>query len=372
VGHSSYAISPGFFSGAETVARKPRDLPRFYADVRGMTRSHARWQLVDSFNDWGSGTAVEPATEWASASGHGSYLDALRAGGVPPPDTATVAAAAGDIGCSITEAAANAGTTQACQAPATAALARSLGPAFVITMGDDMHGRATLDDYRAGYDPSWGALRAITYPAIGNHQYCNYGCSDPVAGAAAGYFAYWGSRAGTPGQGWYSYDRGGWHIVVLNSECKEQGGCGTGSPMETWLRADLAAHPAPCTLAYWHRPRFTGGHEGEAPSMGPIWSDLYRAGVELVLNGHQHQYERFAPQAPDRSPDASGGITEIVSGTGGRSHIAPVTVKPNTIVQNANTFGVLRLELHPLSWSARFVPAPGLGSFTDTAGGDCH
>jgi hypothetical protein len=142
--------------------------------------------------------------------------------------------------------------------------------------------------------------------------------------------------------------------------------------METWLREDLAAHPTPCTLAYWHRPRFTGGHEGEAPQMAAVWTDLYRAGVELVLNGHQHDYERFAPQAPDRQDDPTGGITEIVAGTGGRSHIPTVTVRPNTAVQNSDTFGVLRLELHPLSWSLRFVPAPDLGTFTDRAGGDCH
>jgi hypothetical protein len=179
------------------------------------------------------------------------------------------------------------------------------------------------------------------------------------------------------GQGWYSLDLGGWHIVVLNSECKSgvaKVSCAAGSAQEAWLRADLAAHPAPCTLALWHRPRFTGGRELEAPAMGTIYRDLYQAGAELILNGHQHQYERFLPQAPDRSLDLSGGIAEIVVGTGGKSHIPPdpAARKPNTAASNADTFGALRLELHPLSWSARFVPAPGLGSYTDTVSGDCH
>ena len=372
VRRSSYAISPGFFTASETAARKPRDLPGWYEEIRGMAGSGARFQIVDSYNGWATGTAVEPAAEWASTSGHGQYLDALHANGTAPPDTTTVAAAVGDIGCSIPETEFNDGSSAGCQAAATADLVNHINPSFVITMGDDMHGQATLDDYTAGYDPFWGRFKSITYPAVGNHQYCAYNCDDPVAAVKAGYFTYWGARAGTSGQGWYSYDQGGWHMIVLNSECKEQGGCDAGSPMETWLEQDLAAHPNACTLAYWHRPRFTGGREGEAPSMGRVWRDLYKAGVELVLNGHQHEYERFRPQDPDRQLDLSGGITEIVSGTGGKSHIAPVTVRPNMATENHDTYGVIRLELHPLSWSARFMPAPGLGSYADTVSGDCH
>jgi hypothetical protein len=371
VGRSSYTITPATLTNSPQVVR---DLPRWNADVRGMVSSRARWQLVSSFNGWADGSAVEPASEWASPSGQGHYLDALRAGGAEPPATSTVVAAVADMACSVAQRtqAEQQGRTDICRSAATAAVARAMNPALVIAAGDLQYEQATLEDFQQAYEPSWGSLKSITRPALGNHEYCSYVCPDPQAAVRAGYFTYFGSGAGTPGQGWYSYDIGGWHVAVLNSECGVAGGCEVNSPQERWLRADLAAHPTACTLAYWHRPLFSGGREGENPLMGTIWDDLYRAGVELVINGHQHQYERFAPQTSSRAPDGSGGVLEIVAGTGGRSHLAPVAVRPNTVVHNADTFGVLRLDLRPLGFSWRFQPAAGSGTFTDSGSRNCH
>ena len=212
VRRSSYAISPGFFTASESAARKPRDLPGWYEEIRGMAGSGARFQIVDSYNGWAGGTAVEPAREWASASGHGQYLDALHANGTVPPDTTTVTAAAGDIACDDkAEQQAGDDPTQ-CQQDATANLVQSLDPAAVFALGDLEYGASDLTQFEKWYDPSWGRFKSITYPVIGNHEYADPG--------ANGYFTYFGSRAGTRGQGWYSFDLGGWHVVVLNSECK--------------------------------------------------------------------------------------------------------------------------------------------------------
>jgi acid phosphatase type 7 len=373
-GARSFAISPGSFPAGTPAPALTRDLERWYGTVRDMVNSAARWQLVSSFNDWGGGTAVEPASEWASASGFGHYLDALRANGGPPQDSPAVLAAAGDIACAPTDASFNDGdghdeadnTEDACMEGRTADVVLSTQPSVVLPLGDDQYERGEFGAFAASYDPTWGRFKSISRPVPGNHEY-----ADP-AGGAAGYFNYFAGLAGNPGQGWYSYDVAGWHLIALNSECQFIGGCGVGSPQELWLREDLAAHPTACTLAYWHRPLFSGGHEGERTSMRPIWRDLYQAGAEVVLGGHNHDYERFLPQTPDRAPDPSGGIQEIVAGTGGKSHIQLVGQPANTAVQNADTFGVLRLVLRPLGWDWQFVPAPGGGGFTDGGSGACH
>jgi hypothetical protein len=373
-GARTFAISPGAFNAATSAPALTRDLPRWYESVRDMVASGARWQLVSSFNDWGEGTAVEAASEWASASGFGHYLDALRANGAPPQDSPAVLAAAGDIACAPTDPNWGDGdghddadnTKDACMQRQTADVVAALQPSLVLPLGDDQYERGELGAFGASYDPTWGRFKSISRPVPGNHEY-----ADP-AGGAAGYFDYFGALAGNRGQGWYSYDVAGWHLIALNSECQLIGGCGAGSPQEVWLRQDLAAHPAACTLAYWHRPLFSGGREGERTAMRVIWRDLYEAGAELVLGGHNHDYERFHAQAPDRAPDPSGGIQEIVAGTGGKSHIQLVSRPANTAVQNADTFGVLRLVLRPLGWDWQFVPAPGGGGFTDSGSGACH
>jgi acid phosphatase type 7 len=218
--------------------------------------------------------------------------------------------------------------------------------------------------YGAVYDPTWGRVKAITRPIPGNHEYGTAG--------AAGYFAYFGAAAGGPGASYYSFDLGGWHLVALDSNCGAVGGCGPGSPEEVWLAADLAAHAGACTLAYWHHPRFSSGPHGDDPTFVPFWADLHAARADVVLNGHDHDYERFAPQTPTGAPDPVNGIREFVVGTGGGSHETAGTPIASSEVLNATTFGVLKLTLHTSSYDFAFLPVAG-STFTDSGTGvPCH
>ena len=208
-------------------------------------------------------------------------------------------------------------------------------------------------------------MKPITHPAPGNHEYGTSG--------AAGYFSYFGAAAGPAGLGYYSYDIGTWHLISLNSNCGSVGGCNPGSPQETWLKADLAAHAGRCTLAYWHHPHFTSGPHGndDGGGTGAFWDDLYASGADVVLNGHDHDYERFGLQTPTGAPDPAHGIREFVVGTGGRSHYSFKSPQPNSEVRNQDTFGVLVLTLHPASYDWRFVPVAGK-TFTDAGTTGCH
>jgi len=178
--------------------------------------------------------------------------------------------------------------------------------------------------------------------------------------------------AGDPATGYYSYDLGTWHIIVLNSECKEVGGCNAGSQQEKWLRADLAAHPAACKLAYFHKPLFSSGRaHGDDLEIQPLWQALYDGSADVVVNGHDHDYERFAPQTPDAAPDPKRGIREFVVGTGGKNHRPFGTPRPNSEIRNADAFGVLKLTLKPTGYDWQFVPEAGK-TFTDSGSGNCH
>ncbi len=229
----------------------------------------------------------------------------------------------------------------------------------VFTAGDNAYEHGTYDEFIRCYDPSWGRHRARTRPAPGNHEY--------VTPGAAGYFQYFGDAAGDPSRGYYSYDLGNWHIVVVNSSSDVR----QGSPQERWLRADLAAHPAPCTVAYWHFPRFSSGFQGNHAEMQPIWQALYDAGADVVVSGHDHDYERFAPQTPSGSPDAARGIREFVVGTGGKSLLAFNSSAASSEVRDNSTFGVLVLKLYNDRYEWEFVPARP-GGFTDAGGNRCH
>jgi calcineurin-like phosphoesterase family protein len=233
----------------------------------------------------------------------------------------------------------------------------------VFTLGDNAYERGSRDEFRQCYDPSWGRQRARTRPAPGNHEYGTRG--------AAGYFDYFGAAAGDLGEGWYAYDAGSWRVYVLNSNCAEVGGCDAGSAQERWLHDDLAANPSQCVLAMWHHPLFSSGQHGNNPITRPLWQDLYEAGADLILSGHDHTYERFAPQAPNGSLDSDRGIVEMVVGTGGRSHYPFPVIRDNSLVRDNTTWGVLRLVLSEGSWSFQYLPAPG-GAFTDSGGGTCH
>jgi hypothetical protein len=245
---------------------------------------------------------------------------------------------------------------------ATAQLVATL-PGVLATLGDLAYESGTTDEFAQCYDPMWGQFKSRTRPAPGNHEYGSPG--------AAPYFAYFGSRAGTGAGGYYSYNLGAWHVVALNSNCGPAGGCGAGSPQELWLRDDLRKSWAKCTLAYWHHPRFSSGQHGSDATVAPLWQALVDARAEIVLSGHDHDYERFMPQAADGTLDPVNGIREFVVGTGGKSLYPIVGQAPNSSIRDSQTYGVLRLTLARGRYSFRFLPVLG-GTFTDSGRGVCH
>ncbi len=285
------------------------------------------------------------------------------AAGSPGPGPAASAkgtvkiVAAGDIACLASAPV----TTQTCRQKDTSDVVVSLEPDAVLTLGDEQYEVGALSAFRSSYDSSWGRLKAITKPAPGNHEY--------GTAAAQGYFDYFGSAVGEPGKGWYSYDLGAWHLIALNSNCN-QVRCAKGSEQERWLRQDLAAHPNRCTLAYWHHPRWSHGEHGDSTWTATLVEDLYAAGADLILVGHDHTYERFAPLNPAGARDDARGVREIVVGTGGRSHYRLAT-GANTQASNNTSFGVLSLELAPAGYSWKFVPVAG-ATFTDAGTATCH
>jgi hypothetical protein len=463
---TTFLIRPGLWRAgarAPTLARSPAAWLRA---VARMNTSSARVQIIDSLNDWVRGSAIGPSASWPSASGFGSYLDALhrrpqraarrptapvlrsvsiggvsahqasliatvaggRAGaalvveygltaaygqstapvpvdapgprqtvtvtlpslaaGTPyharvsvisaagtiigadvafatPSDPTVRVAAAGDIACDPTYIAFNggAGTPTECQQKSVSDAIIAGSYDAVLPLGDEQYNSGTAKQFAASYDPSWGRLKAISHPVVGNHEYGSPG--------AAPYFAYFGAAAGDPGKGYYSYDLGSWHMVALNSNCDRIPGCGPGSPEETWLKSDLAAHPARCTLAYWHHPRFSSGQAGDATAMDAIWSDLVAAGAEVVLAGHDHEYERFEPLGASGRVDAVSGIREFVVGTGGKNHMRFKTIEATSVARDSTSFGFLELALGDGVYSWRFVSVPA-GGFSDSGTGSCH
>ena len=241
---------------------------------------------------------------------------------------------------------------------ATAAILDTI-PGVVFTAGDNAYQDGTAHDYAWCYAPSWGRHRARTRPTPGAHDYHSPG--------AYPYFAYFGATAGDTGKGYYSYDLGTWHVVAMNSIIRH----GAGSPQEQWLRADLASHSTQCTVAYWAFPRFSSGVHGNDTTLKAIWQALYDFDADVVISGHDHIYERFAPQTPDGMADAPRGIREFVVGTGGGGLTTVVNVQPNSEVRISGTFGVLRLTLQPTSYSWRFIAARG-GTATDSGSANCN
>jgi len=247
-------------------------------------------------------------------------------------------------------------------AEATAALLAKI-PGTVMAIGDLAYPDGTPENF-ACYDKTWGREKSRTRPAVGNHEFHSAG--------AAFYFHYFGDAAGDASKGYYSYELGTWHIVVLNSECVQVGGCEAGSAQEKWLRDDLAEHPVACTLAYFHKPLFSsGGAHGDDLSVKPLWDALYQAGADVVVNGHDHDYERFAPQTPEGISDANRGIREFVVGTGGKNHRPFGASHANSEVRDTEAFGVLKLTLLPGHYQWKFVPE-GEKSFSDSGEGTCH
>jgi len=243
-------------------------------------------------------------------------------------------------------------------AEATAALLDAI-PGTVFTAGDNAYSSGTASEYANCYDPTWGRHKARTRPAPGNHE---YNTSD-----AAPYYAYFGANAGPSGRGYYSYDLGDWHLISLNSNIDMS----VGSAQELWLRDDLAATTKTCVLAYWHHPRFSSGSHGSSTESQPLWQALYDYNADVVVVGHDHNYQRFAPQTPSGAPDPVRGIREFVAGTGGRSHYSFSTPIANTEAYNTDTWGVLKLTLDAASYSWEFIPIAG-GTYRDSGTGACH
>ena len=237
-------------------------------------------------------------------------------------------------------------------------------PGVVFTLGDNVMPNGTSSEFASCYAPTWGRHKARTRPAAGNHDYNTSG--------AAGYFAYFGAAAGEPGKGWYSYELGAWHVVVLNSNLPST----SGSAQDTWLKADLAAHPNQCTLAYFHQPLYssTGGSgTGGATLSGSrnLVNDLYAGHADVIMNGHRHFYERLAPMKPDGTADPVNGVREFISGTGGDGGGTLTNIFPLSEARNGNTFGVLKLWLYDDSYAWKFVPVAGK-TFTDSGSTACH
>ena len=246
---------------------------------------------------------------------------------------------------------------------ATGALLDAL-PGPILGLGDNAQYIGSLQEFYECYDPVWGRHKDRIYPVPGNHEY--------LTGGAEGYFTYFGDRATPlePGckkecKGYYSFDVGAWHIVALNSEINND----PGSEQDLWLRADLAAHPNVCTLAYWHKPRWTSGYHRSGAS-APLFQAVYDYGVDIVLSGHDHDYERFAPQSPQGVPEPERGVRQFVVGTGGADHRGWKTDQANSEARDADTWGVLKLTLHPTSYDWEFIPIAGQ-TFTDSGSGNC-
>lgn len=249
-------------------------------------------------------------------------------------------------------------------AEATAKLIDKI-PGTVFAVGDLAYPDGSDEQFAKCYGPTWGRFKDRTRPAPGNHEYHKDG--------ASGYVRYFGAAAGDPDKGYYSYELGSWHVVVLNSECDEVGGCDAASPQVAWLKKDLAQHAVPCTVAYFHKPLFSsGGKHGNDPEVKPLWDALYTAGADVVINGHDHDYERFAPQDPEGHADEKRGIREFVVGSGGKnSHRKMGKVKPNSEARNDDAFGVLKLTLRANGYDWEFVPEAGK-TFSDSGSGACH
>lgn len=238
--------------------------------------------------------------------------------------------------------------------------------AAVFTAGDNVYPTGLLSTYLGCYEPSWGRFKDETHPAISEHDY--------VDGSAAGYFDYFGAAAGTRDQGYYSFDLGDWHVVVLNSSAAFIG-TGASSPQGQWLKADLAATSKECIAAIFHAPRFRSSTGTTVPSprgyVRDFWVLLYKAGAEVTIHGDFHWYERFAPQTPDGIHDPRFGIRQFIVGTGGKSVSPPKAIAPNSEVRHGSTFGVLKLTLESGSYTWDFLPVAG-ATFTDSGSNDCH
>jgi hypothetical protein len=317
------------------------------------------WLLVSRSSGGGVARATPSPPTSAPSTGAGQTPSPSRTAPRPPSfapgssgDIPTIVlTGAGDIAdCSL----AGAGQT-------ADLLGRETG--WFFTAGDNAYEDGSAVDFGSCYQPTWGEYKDRTIlPVAGNHDWNTDG--------AAGYLGYFGSAAAPHGTTWYSMDVGNWHVVALDSDCAKVGGCGPGSQEYEWLAADLGASQARCTLALWHHPRFSSGEHGNDAAVAPFWDLLHAHGAELIVNGHDHDYERFAPQDPAGAEERPGGIREIVVGTGGAGLRSFKAVVPNSEFRLEGTYGVLRLTLHPFNYDWEFVPVSG--DVADAGSTPCH
>ena len=383
----SYTISPGFWKVTESQPRLTRDLNRWAQNVRDMIASGEPWQLITTFNEWGEGTAVESAQEWATSSGYGAYLDVLRANGqmstptptptpsptptpaptttptptpTPSPTTngATTVVAVGDIACDPGSSSwnNNNGTATACRHKYTAELAKRLAPAYVLALGDLQYEDGALAKFQQSYDPTWGQLKTLTKPVPGNHEYQTSG--------ASGYYDYFGALAGDRSKGYYVFDLGNnWIAIAINSNCSKVGGCGAGSPQYQFVQNVLQANRGKNVLVFLHHPYWTtGNYYGQyKSSLGDLYRLFDQYGVDLSLAGHDHNYQRYAIQNAD-SVCNTGSVRHFVVGTGGKNvydadvHAAD---EPCDEVRIDNAYGVLKLVLYADHYEWAFVREDG-------------
>ena len=296
--------------------------------------------LGSSVSLWACGGSASPAPS-SPGGGGGSG----SGGGTPPVIAQTVRIlAAGDVGeCGYS-------------AARTGALLDTLEGTYLLVLGDLAYMQGTMANFRDCYDPSWGRQMDRTKPVPGNHEY-------ETAGASS-YFQYFGGRAGRQGEGYYAYTAGPWRIIALNSELPKT----PGTAQNQWLRDELENNRFPCTLAYFHRPLFSSGPNGNQLDMRDLWRVLDEFGVDVILAGHDHTYERFAPQDIDGRPKANG-IRQFVVGTGGAHLYAPGPPKPNS-ERLASVFGILQMTLSATSYQWDFVSVDN--TFRDTGSGVCH
>lgn len=385
--HSPYSayISPGFFlDDGVSAERLVRNATDFETAANSIVSANVTWKLVETWNEWGEGTSVEPGTSTRFNSTTNKdepdpngypfgnlYIDILNrtfpaleqgTGSTSPTSspisgTSKVVAVAGDMVC-------GAGSTgAACKHMETSQLAVDMNPDAVIVTGDVQYEQGAYSDFQNFYHPSWGRLKDITYPVVGNHEYLTSG--------ASGYFDYFNGigmqtgRAGDRSKGYYAIDVGAWRIYVLNTNCSQAGGCGAGSPQEQWLRADLAQNPRACAMAGIHHPLWTSGSRvNEGGDKTPLFQALYDFNVDVVVAGHEHNYERFAPMNPQGVLDNARGLREFVIGNGGRNFTKFVGTAANSEVKNDATFGVVKFTLHANSYDFEHIPIPG-STFTD-------
>ncbi|PYP13795.1 MAG: hypothetical protein DMD54_15550, partial [Gemmatimonadetes bacterium] len=354
--HGAPPLSVNAGSDRTTPTQSPVSLSVAFTDPGGTTGGP--WTYSILWGDGASSTGTAPSSPFTATHAYAAEgLDSVRV---------TVTNAVGAFGTDslavrVRTVLAGAGDIADCAKTGDSLTANLLDtiPGVVFVAGDNAYPNGTSAQYTSCYGPTWGRQKARTKPVPGNHDY--------LTPNASGYFGYFGAAAGDPTKGYYSYDLGDWHVVALNSNLAMN----VGSAQEVWLKTDLANNRKQCTVAYWHHPLFSSGNEGPHTDTRPLYQDLYDAGAEVVIVGHDHDYERFAPQSPDGVADSLFGIREFVVGTGGGGLFVVYPPTPNSEVLDNNTLGVIRLDLHADGYEWKFLPIAGK-TFTDEGSGRCH